>query len=216
MKHNFPELPYSRDALQPVLSAETLSFHHGKHHKKYIDETNRLLEELANAETEPDFSDLTLEQILLAIPSGPLFNNAAQAWNHEFYWNSLRPPQPGVTAKFPSELDAEIRRSFGNLEDFKAKFTKAAAGVFGSGWAWLVKDAQGALSIRTTSNAENPLRDGYVPLLTCDVWEHAYYIDYRNERPKYVEGIYSILNWEFAALNLKKPLPEKVVPRKAA
>jgi len=190
MTHELPPLPYAKDALEPHVSSETLDYHHDKHHATYVSKLNDLV-----AGTE--FADASLEEIV-AKSSGSVFNNAAQVWNHTFYWNCLSPEGGGA----PSGALAEaIDAAFGSFDAFKERFAEAAAGQFGSGWAWLVRDASGGLSITSTSNAENPMTSGVTPLLTCDVWEHAYYIDYRNLRPKYVEAFWNLVNWEFVAAN---------------
>ena len=190
MKHTLPNLPYPMDALSPHMSAETLQFHHGKHHKAYVDKLNELI-------PGTEFENMSLEDIIKKAPAGPIFNNAAQVWNHTFFWNSLTPK--GGEAK--GELLSAIERDFGALEKFKEKFTAAAVGQFGSGWAWLVKENDGKLAIVTTSNADTPFKTGKHVLLTCDVWEHAYYIDYRNERKRFVETMFKIMNWDFASKN---------------
>ena len=191
MEHVLPALPYANDALAPNISAETIEYHYGKHHKAYVDNINRLIQ-------GTEFANLSLEDIVKKAPAGGIFNNAAQVWNHTFYWNSLSPKGGGEPA---GELAAAITKSFGSLKDFQDKFTAAAVGQFGSGWAWLIKNADGSLAIETTGNAGTPLKDGKKALLTCDVWEHAYYIDYRNARAKYIEAFWSLVNWEFAASN---------------
>lgn len=191
MAFTLPELPYSKDALAPHISAETLEFHHGKHHNAYVTKLNALTEGTDNA-------NKSLEELIKSTEGG-LFNQAAQVWNHTFYWNSMSPNGGGA----PSGAIADaINKAFGSFDDFKAKFTAAAGGQFGSGWAWLVKDGGGNLEIVTTSNAGNPLTDGKTPVLTCDVWEHAYYVDYRNARPKYLEAWWNLVNWDFANQNL--------------
>lgn len=190
MEHKLIELPFAKDALAPVISAETLEYHYGKHHKTYVDNLNKLI-------PGTEFENLPLEDIVRKA-SGGIFNNAAQVWNHTFYWNCLSPKGGNPTGGIANA----ITRTFGSFEDFKVKFTNTAVTLFGSGWAWLVKNPDGSLSIESTSNAGNPLRDGKKPLLTCDVWEHAYYIDYRNARAKYVEAFWKIVNWEFVARNL--------------
>ena len=185
-----PRLPFAEDALAPIISAETLQFHHGKHHRKYIDTANQLLEK------EP-VEARTLEE-LVRKSSGKLFNNAAQAWNHDFYWHSLSPKggKPGAA------LRHQLERDFGSYEKFVDKLAAAANGQFGSGWAWLVKK-DGKLEVMATANAETPMKQGIPCLLTLDVWEHAYYIDYRNQRERYVQAaIEKLLNWEFAEKNL--------------
>jgi Fe-Mn family superoxide dismutase len=188
MTHELPALPYAKNALEPYISAETLEYHYGKHHQTYVTNLNNLI-----AGTE--FENLPLED-LIRKSSGGIFNNAAQVWNHTFYWNSLKPN--GGDAPTGALADA-INSAFGSFEQFKEEFTKCAVTTFGSGWAWLVKNADGSLSLVSTSNAGCPLTTGQTPILTCDVWEHAYYIDYRNARPKYVEAFWSLVNWEFAA-----------------
>lgn len=184
-----PELPYARDALEPHMSRETLDYHYGKHHKTYVEKVNTL-----TAGTE--FEDSSLEEIVEE-SSGAIFNNAAQVWNHNFFWNCLAPkPQP------PAGELAKALESFGGLEGFQNQFAKAAIEVFGSGWVWLVKDESGKLKITTTSNANTPAHDGQPALLTCDVWEHAYYIDRRNDRGAYLKNFWPIVNWRFVAKNL--------------
>ena len=192
MEHTLPDLPYAQDALAPHISPETLEFHYGKHHNTYVVNLNNLI-----ADTE--FADKSLAEIITSAPTGPIFNNAAQVWNHTFYWNSLSPTGGGE----PSGAIADaINTSFGSFAAFQEAFTPKAVTLFGSGWAWLVKNADGSLSIEQTSNAGNPLTDGKTPILTCDVWEHAYYIDYRNARPKYLEAFWNLVNWDFANANL--------------
>ncbi|WP_022948752.1 superoxide dismutase [Methylohalobius crimeensis] len=191
MKHELPALPYAMDALEPYISKETLEYHYGKHHNTYVTNLNNLV-------PGTEFENLSLEDIIRKA-SGPIFNNAAQVWNHTFYWNGLSPNGGGA----PQGAIADaINRDFGSFDAFKEAFSKAAATLFGSGWAWLVKNADGKLEIVQASNAGNPMTDGKTPLLTCDVWEHAYYIDYRNARPKYVENFWNLVNWEFANQNL--------------
>ncbi|GAB4357093.1 MAG: superoxide dismutase [Methylohalobius sp. ZOD2] len=191
MKHELPALPYAMDALEPYISKETLEYHYGKHHNTYVTNLNNLV-------PGTEFENLSLEDIIRKA-SGPIFNNAAQVWNHTFYWNGLSPNGGGA----PQGAIADaINKDFGSFDAFKEAFSKAAATLFGSGWAWLVKNADGKLEIVQASNAGNPMTDGKTPLLTCDVWEHAYYIDYRNARPKYVENFWNLVNWEFANQNL--------------
>ncbi|MCC2658061.1 MAG: superoxide dismutase [Panacagrimonas sp.] len=190
MALTLPPLPYSEDALAPHMSAETLSFHHGKHHKKYVETANQLI-----AGTE--FEKLPVEEIIRR-SSGKIFNNVAQAWNHDFFWKCLTPQsRPAGDA-----LGKALEKGFGSVDEFKSTFTKTAVDTFGSGWAWLVRDKDGSLKVVSTSNADTPVRSGQTPLLTCDVWEHAYYIDYRNERPKFLQNFWQIVNWEFVAQNL--------------
>jgi Fe-Mn family superoxide dismutase len=190
MEHTLPTLPYELDALQPHISKETLEFHYGKHHQTYVTNLNNLIK-------GTEVADLSLEEIIKK-SSGGIFNNAAQVWNHTFYWNCLTPKSSGQ----PSGNVADaINSTFGSLEKFKEEFTKTAVTTFGSGWAWLVKNADGSLALVSTSNAGTPMTSGQTALLTCDVWEHAYYIDYRNARPKYVESFWKIVNWDFVAKN---------------
>lgn len=190
MTHQLPPLPYEINALAPHISAETLEFHHGKHHQTYVTNLNNLI-------PGTEFENLSLEEIVKT-SSGGIFNNAAQIWNHTFYWNSLSPTGGGEPT---GALADAINATFGSFANFKAEFTKTAVTTFGSGWAWLVKNADGSLALVSTSNAATPLTTGQTPLLTCDVWEHAYYIDFRNARPKYLEAFWSLVNWEFAAAN---------------
>lgn len=188
MKHELPALPYAQDALAPVISAETLEYHYGKHHNAYVTNLNNLIPGTA-------FEDMPLEDIIKNATGG-LFNNAAQVWNHTFYWNCLSPSGGGApSGDFASAIDG----AFGSFDNFKAEFTKAAATNFGAGWTWLVKNADGSLAIVSTSNAGTPMTDGQTALLTVDVWEHAYYVDYRNARPKYLEEIWKLFNWDFVA-----------------
>lgn len=193
MEHKLPELPFAKDALAPAISAETLEYHWGKHHKAYVDNINKLI-------PGTEFEKLSLEDIIKKAPAGGIFNNAAQVWNHTFYWNCLTPKGGGNPS---GELAAAIDKNFGSFALFKEKFTAAATTLFGSGWTWLVMNADGTLAIEQTANAGNPLKDGKKPILTCDVWEHAYYVDYRNARAKYVDAFWTIVNWQFVAENLK-------------
>jgi Fe-Mn family superoxide dismutase len=190
MTHELPPLPFARDALEPVISAETIDFHYGKHHQAYVTNLNNLV-------PGTEFEDAPLEDIVMKAEGG-LFNNAAQVWNHTFYWNCLSPNGGGQPS---GNLGAAIQRSFGSFDEFKDAFIKSAVGNFGSGWTWLVKNHDGSVAIVNTSNAANPMRDGLTPLLTIDVWEHAYYIDYRNARPKYLDEIWKLVNWDFVAVN---------------
>lgn len=193
MKHKLPELPYAMDALEPHISAETLEFHYGKHHKKYVKTLNDLIE-------GTEFAEKPLEDIVVAASPGPLRNNAAQTWNHTLYWQSLSPKGGGEPR---DELAAAIDRRFGSADTFRTEFTAAAKGLFGSGWVWLAQDpGSGELSIESTKDAGNPLMEGRTALLTCDVWEHAYYIDYRNKRAPYIEAFWKLVNWDFAASRL--------------
>jgi Fe-Mn family superoxide dismutase len=191
MSFELPALPYARDALAPHISAETLDYHYGKHHQTYVTNLNKLVA------ADPSLEGKSLED-LIRTTSGGVFNNAAQVWNHTFYWNGLR---PGGGGEPTGALADAIVAAFGSFAAFKEKFSAAAAGQFGSGWAWLVKNASGGLEIVTTGNAGCPLTDGKVPVLTCDVWEHAYYVDYRNARPAYVAAWWNLVNWDFAAAN---------------
>jgi superoxide dismutase, Fe-Mn family len=187
---DLPPLPYPEDALAPVISAETLALHHGKHQKKYVDTMNELLQ-------KEQVRGTTLEDVVRAA-KGKLFNNAAQAWNHEFYWHSLTPQKTRPSSALARRIDAD----FGSYERFSAQLGKAAADLFGSGWAWLIEDG-GKLAIATTSDADTPMAHGKKCLLAIDVWEHAYYLDYQNERERYLSGVIGErLNWEFAERNL--------------
>ena len=192
MEFKLPELPYANDSLRPHISAETIEYHYGKHHSTYVGNLNRLI-------PGTEFENTALEDIIQKA-SGGIFNNAAQIWNHTFYWNCLSPKDGGEPS---GELANLITSQFGSFAQFKENFTKAAVTLFGSGWAWLIKNSDGSLSIEATSNAGTPLKDAKQPLLTCDVWEHAYYIDYRNARAKYVEGFWNLVNWDFVHKNLK-------------
>ena len=191
MTFELPALPYEMDALAPHISKETLEYHYGKHHNAYVNNLNNLVKG-----TEFEGADLV---DIMKKAEGGIFNNAAQIWNHTFYWHSLSPNGGGQPT---GELAEKINDAFGSFEDFKTAFTKAAATLFGSGWAWLVKNSDGKLEIVQTSNAGNPILDGKTPLLTCDVWEHAYYIDTRNDRGAYLKNFWEIVNWDFAAENL--------------
>jgi superoxide dismutase, Fe-Mn family len=191
MQFTLPELPFAKDALVPYISAETIEYHYGKHHKAYVDKLNKLI-------VDTEYVGKTLEEIIKTA-KGPIFNNAAQVWNHTFYWNCLKHKGSGEPK---GQLAAAIEKQFGSFAQFKEQFTKAASELFGSGWTWLVKNEKGALEIVTTGNAGNPLTAKQKPLLTCDVWEHAYYIDYRNARPKYLEAFWNIINWDFVGKNL--------------
>ncbi|MBN1513995.1 MAG: superoxide dismutase [Phycisphaerae bacterium] len=193
MPITLPDLPYARNALEPHISAETLEFHHGKHHNAYVTNLNKLIA------GKPE-EGKSLEEIILSA-EGPVFNNAAQVWNHTFYWSCLKPGGGGEPG---GELADAIRRDFGSFQAFRDALADAAATQFGSGWAWLVAEG-GRLKVVKTPNADLPMRHGQTALLTIDVWEHAYYIDYRNARPKYVETVIDhLLNWDFAAKNYQK------------
>jgi Fe-Mn family superoxide dismutase len=192
MAIELPALPYARDALAPHISAETIDYHHGKHHQAYVTNLNNLIK-------GTEFEAMDLVSIVRKAQGG-MFNNAAQIWNHTFYWNSLSPKGGGEPS---GKLADAIKKAFGGFAQFKDDFSKLAAGTFGSGWAWLVQRTDGSLGIVSTSNAATPITGSDTPLLTCDVWEHAYYIDYRNARPKYVEAFWNLVNWEFAASQMK-------------
>nr|AAK01863.1 iron superoxide dismutase [Lingulodinium polyedra] len=195
MALQLPELPYSKDALAPHINQQTLEFHYGKHHNAYVTNLNKLIEgtDLANA---------PLEEIVKAAASNAskagLFNNAAQVWNHTFYWHSMKPGGGGAPHGKVAEL---IERDFGSYEEFATQFKAAGGGQFGSGWAWLVADKEGKLKVFQTHDAGCPLTEGLTPLLTCDVWEHAFYIDYKNDKAKYVQSFWGAVNWDFVASN---------------
>lgn len=189
MKFELMALPYEQTALEPYLSAETLSYHYGKHHAAYVNKLNTLVEGTEYAYKSLDY--------IIKYANGAIFNNAAQVYNHDFYWNSL-----SVSPSVPSNtLFDQIVHDFGSEDKFKEAFLAAATGIFGSGWAWLILNENDQLAIETTSNADTPLRHGRIPLLTCDVWEHAYYIDYRNVRPDYLENWWKLINWKFVSDN---------------
>lgn len=191
MAFELPELPYAKDALAPHISAETLEFHHGKHHATYVTKLNGLV-------PGTEYEGMALEDIIKK-SSGPVFNNAAQIWNHTFYWHCLSPNGGGAPT---GALAAAIEKQWGSFEAFKTEFDDKAVNNFGSSWTWLVKNSDGSLAITNTSNAATPLTDsGVTPLLTVDLWEHAYYIDYRNARPQYLEAFWNLVNWEFANTN---------------
>ena len=189
MVHVLPQLPYAADALAPKMSKETIEYHYGKHHQAYVNNLNNLI-------PGTPYENMPLEEIIVKAESGPIYNNAAQVWNHTFFFFTLSPTPKSMPS---GKLAEAINRDFGSFDAFKEQFTKAAAGLFGSGWTWLAADDNGKLSIVSESNAGNPLRKGLHPLLTVDVWEHAYYIDYRNVRPKYVEAFWNLVNWKFVA-----------------
>jgi len=198
MPYTLPDLPYAKDQLLPHISAETLDFHHGKHHATYVTNLNKLLEGTG-------LDKLPLEELIVngiekvsVDKRTGVYNNAAQVYNHTFYWNCMKPSGGG---KPSGKLAEAITKSFGSFDNFKETFTKTAVGHFGSGWAWLVKNSSGSLEIYSTSNAATPLTEKKTPLLTCDVWEHAYYIDYRNARAKYVEAFWNLVNWDFVSKN---------------
>ncbi|EOS9416533.1 superoxide dismutase [Fe] [Yersinia enterocolitica] len=191
MSFELPALPYSQNALEPHISAETLEYHYGKHHNTYVVNLNNLIK-------DTEFAGKSLEEIVKT-SSGGIFNNAAQVWNHTFYWHCLSPNGGGEPT---GKVADAINQSFGSFAEFKAQFTDAAVKNFGAGWTWLVKKADGTLAIVSTSNAATPLTTADKPLLTVDVWEHAYYIDYRNARPKYLENFWALVNWSFVEKNL--------------
>ncbi len=191
MEHTLPVLPYELNALEPHISKETLEYHYGKHHQTYVTNLNNLIKDSA-------FAEISLEEIIKQSSEG-VFNNAAQVWNHTFYWNCLSPKGGGQPT---GKLANAINSTFGSFDQFKEEFTKKAVTTFGSGWAWLVKNPDGSLALVSTSNAATPITSNQTALLTCDVWEHAYYIDYRNARPKYVEAFWNLVNWDFVAQNL--------------
>jgi Fe-Mn family superoxide dismutase len=192
MAIELPPLPYDRAALEPHMSAETLDFHYGKHHKAYVDNANKMIE-------GTEFADMPLVDIIRRA-QGPLFNNVAQVWNHTFFWNCMKPNGGGEPS---GKLMDAINLAFGDFATFKDEFAKTCVGTFGSGWGWLVQRADGSLALVSTSNANTPIATDDTPLLTCDVWEHAYYIDYRNARPKFVEAFWSLVKWDFVASNMK-------------
>ncbi|HIF9243476.1 TPA: superoxide dismutase [Fe] [Photobacterium damselae] len=192
MAFELPALPYAKDALEPHISAETIEYHYGKHHNTYVVKLNGLVE-------GTDLADKSLEEIIKS-SAGGVFNNAAQVWNHTFYWHCLSPNASGEPT---GEVAEAINKAFGSFEAFKAQFTDSAVNNFGSGWTWLVKNTDGTLAIMNTSNAGCPIvEEGITPLLTVDVWEHAYYIDYRNLRPTYMDAFWALVNWDFVAKNL--------------
>ena len=191
MAHELPPLPYALDALQPHISQETLEYHHGKHHQTYVTNLNKLLE-------GSDQASASLEEVIKN-SSGGLFNNAAQVFNHTFYWNCLSSNGGGEPTGAVADA---INKAFGSFAEFKEKFSQTAITTFGSGWGWLVQNSDGSLELVSTTGAGCPLTSGQKPLLTCDVWEHAYYVDYRNARPKYVEAFWNLVNWDFVAANL--------------
>ncbi|KQQ86734.1 superoxide dismutase [Massilia sp. Leaf139] len=191
MEHTLPPLPYAKDALQPHISAETLEYHYGKHHAGYVTNLNNLIK-------GTEFENMSLEEIVKK-SSGGIFNNSAQVWNHTFFWNCMTPNGGGApTGKVGDAINAK----WGSFDKFKEEFSKSAVGNFGSGWTWLVQKADGGVDIVNTSNAHTPLASDDKALLTCDVWEHAYYIDYRNARAKFVESWWNLVNWEFVNQNM--------------
>lgn len=190
MEHKLPDLPYAIDALQPHISKETLEFHYGKHHQTYVTNLNNLIK-------GTEFENMALEEIVKK-SAGGMFNNAAQVWNHTFYWFCLKPNGGGQPS---GALGDAINKKFGSFDEFKKQFTQTCITTFGSGWGWLVKNADGSIELMSTSNAQSPITSGKTALLTCDVWEHAYYVDYRNRRPDYVAAFWNLVNWDFVAKN---------------
>lgn len=191
MAFELPKLAYALDALEPHISKQTLEFHYGKHHQAYVNNLNNLV-------PGTEFENASLEEIVMKA-SGGIFNNGAQVWNHTFYWNCLKPNGGGIPE---GKLADAINAAFGSFDEFKQKFSAAAATLFGSGWAWLVKNTDGSLAIVQESNAGNPLRNGLTPLLTCDVWEHAYYIDQQNKRPDYIASFWNLVDWDAVSSRL--------------
>ena len=190
MEHTLPQLPYAMDALAPHISRETLEYHYGKHHQAYVTNLNNLIK-------GTEFENLSLEEIIMK-SSGGIFNNAAQIWNHTFYWNCLSPNGGGEPK---GALADAIHAKFGSFEEFKKQFSQTSITTFGSGCGWLVKNSDGSVELMSTSNAGTPMTSGKTALLTCDVWEHAYYIDYRNRRPDYVGAFWNLVNWDFVSRN---------------
>lgn len=191
MEHRLPELPYAKDALQPHISAETLEYHYGKHHSAYVTKLNELIK-------GTKFENMSLEEIIKNSEGG-IFNNAAQVWNHTFFWNCMAPKAGGYPGGKIGDL---IKNQWGNFDKFKEDFSKSAIGNFGSGWTWLVQNQKGGLEIMNTSNADTPMKHDLKALMTLDVWEHAYYIDYRNSRPNFVNAFWNLVNWDFVNKNL--------------
>lgn len=191
MAFELPALPFAKDALQPHISAETLEFHHGKHHQTYVTNLNNMV-------PGTEFEGKSLEEIIKSAPAGPVFNNAAQVWNHTFYWNSLSPNGGGAAT---GAIADAINAKWGSFAEFQKEFDAKAVGNFGSSWTWLVKNTAGELEIVNTSNAGTPMTAGHTALLTVDLWEHAYYIDFRNARPKYLEAFWALVNWDFVNQN---------------
>jgi Fe-Mn family superoxide dismutase len=192
-EYKLPDLPYAHDALEPYISRETLEFHYGKHHAAYIKKLNKLV-------LGTDFVGKTVEDIIIQAGSGPLFNNAAQAWNHTFYWHCMR-PAGGVRPE--GDLGRAIERDFGSFDELRKQFMEKAATLFGSGWTWLVRDMDEKLAVVTTKDGNNPLTSGQEPLLTCDMWEHAFYIDYRNRKQEYLDAFWNVVDWQFVADRLR-------------
>jgi Fe-Mn family superoxide dismutase len=191
MEHKLPELPYSKDALQPHISAETLEYHHGKHHKAYVDKLNTLIK-------GTKFEKMPLEEVILSADGG-IFNNAAQIWNHTFFWNCMTPNGGGNPT---GPIAEKINKKWGSFDKFKEEFSASAVNNFGSGWTWLILNKAQELEIFNTSNADTPMKSDKHALLTLDVWEHAYYIDYRNARPEFVKAFWNLVNWDFVNKNI--------------
>jgi len=191
MNHELPDLPYPKDALAPHISEETLDFHHGKHHQAYVTNLNNLIQ-------GSEYADMSLEEIVKSAPAGGVFNNAAQVWNHTFYWNCLSPNGGGEPT---GALADAINTAFGSFAAFKEQFAASCIGNFGSGWTWLVKNGDGGVEMLNTRQGGSALTADKTPLMTCDVWEHAYYVDYRNARPAYVEAFWNVVNWDFVSAN---------------
>jgi Fe-Mn family superoxide dismutase len=191
MEHKLPELPYAKDALQPHISAETLEYHHGKHHNAYVTNLNNLIK-------GTKYENISLEEIITSSEGG-VFNNSAQVWNHTFFWNCLSPKGGGAPTGKVAEM---INKKWGSFDKFKEEFAKAATTNFGSGWTWLIQNKQGDIEIFNTGNANTPMTSGHKAILTLDVWEHAYYIDYRNSRPNFINAFWNLVNWDFANQNL--------------
>ena len=192
MTHSLPDLPYAHNALEPHISAETLEYHHDKHHQAYVTNLNNMIE-------GTEFADKSLEDIVTSAPAGGVFNNAAQVWNHTFYFNCMGPNAGGEPT---GKVADAINTAFGSFADFKEKFSASAVGNFGSGWTWLVLNSDGSVEIANTTAAGCPLTDGKTPVLTIDVWEHAYYVDKRNARPAYVADFWNLVNWDFVNSNM--------------
>lgn len=191
MEHKLPELPYAKDALQPHISAETLEYHHGKHHNAYVTNLNNLIK-------GTKYENMSLEEIITSSEGG-VFNNSAQVWNHSFFWNCLSPNGGGAPTGKVAEM---INKKWGSFDKFKEEFAKAATTNFGSGWTWLIQNKQGDIEIFNTGNANTPMTSGHKAVLTLDVWEHAYYIDYRNSRPNFINAFWNLVNWDFVNQNL--------------
>lgn len=201
-----PDLPYTQDALEPYISARTLSFHWGKHHKAYIDNLNDLVK-------GNDLANMPVEEIIKR-SDGKIFNNAAQAWNHTFYWHCMAPPTNDVSNKPTGELVAAIDETFGSFDAFKEQFTEIGKTHFGSGWAWLAKDKSGNLEMSGMHDANTPIKSGQTPLLALDIWEHAYYLDYQNSRPDYIEAFWKVVNWDFVSKCLAGKINEPLISSK--